>query len=268
MQCVENSNYEKLTKAIKLVNEQKIDKDRFSSWLFIAYKANHISRREYHDLFNELEKNLHHFCNDRELNNVVKRMDWRTLGEFALMIYDNTRREKILAEAWVEMCKKQNLLTAAVLRDNGMANNGQLVFGLSGVNHEPDYKIGLEGSNFEIPSGTHKLEIKYSPSSIFLTYKAKDLESYIQRNAYVLTIMGENRMLGANGKPEAEDTFDITDLGLSWWAVMTPTIMKKMLHDLPVKRFQGYMGNKPSVRLYRDASPNFKDYFEMRNWPQ
>jgi hypothetical protein len=267
MQAVaEKGNYNKLLKGVKLVTEKKLDPDKFSKWLFTAYKLNEISRREYHDLFSELEKNLHHFLDDCELNNVLKRMDWRTLGEFALMVYDNTRRERLLVDAWVEMCKAKGLFSNAVLCDNGMANDGVVMFSLKFVNHEPDFVITLQDSSIEIPDGVNKLEVKYCPSSRFLTYKAKDLESCIRKKSYVLTVMGENKMLGANGNPDADDSFDVDALNISAWTIMTPEGMSYMLENLPVRRYEGYMGNKPAVRVYRDESPNYKDFFEMRNW--
>jgi len=266
-QCVTTNNYDKLAKAMRLVNERKLDKDKFSRWLFTAYNKGDITRREYHDLFTELEKNLHNFCDSRELNNVLKRMDWRTLGEFALMIFDNTIREKILTDAWVEMCESSGLLGSAMLADNGMSNNGLIIFSLKFVNHDSDFIIKVEGSQLEeMPDGEHKLEVKYCPTDRFLTYKARDLESYVRQKSLVLTVMGENKMFGANGNPDVEDSFSVDDLKISGWSLMTPKAMSQMLHTLPVKRYEGYMGNKPSVRVYRDDSPNYRDYFVVRKW--
>jgi len=262
-----NEKYEKLLKSIRLVKEHKLDKDKFSRWLFTAYIQNHISRREYHDLFNELEKNLHHFCDTRELSNIMKRMDWRTLGEFALTIYDNTKREKILAESWVDICTKKHLFEQATLEDNGMSNNGIVMFGLRGVNHEPDFKITVIDSNLpDLPTGVNKLEVKYCPSSAFLTYKEADLKSYISKDSYVLTVMGENKMLGANGNPDSEDDFTVDKLNIVWWSMMSPATMRQMLTDLPVRCYYGYMGNKPCVRLYKNEHPRFDDFFTLQAW--
>lgn len=264
--CAENGKVEKLTEVLQLVNHKKFDKDKFSGWLFTAHATGEITRLEYHDLFNKMEKNLHHSCTDRELQNVMKRMDWRTLGEFALTIYDNTKREKLLAETWVDMCQAQGLFESAVLQDNGMANNGRIMFALKSINHEPDFKITIIDSDFEIPTGLNKLEVKYCPSDKFLTYKEADLKSYISKNSYVLTVMGENKMLGANGNPNADDKFVVDDLNISTWIIMTPDMMRDMLNEIPVRSFQGYMGNKPSIRLYRDDQPKFSEYFTVRNW--
>ena len=194
-------------------------------------------------------------------------MDWRTLGEFALTIYDNTKREKILTDSWLEMCQQSGLLGEVTLKDNGMSNNGLIIFALKWVTHEPDFEATVKDSSIpELPNGIHKLEIKYCPTNRFLTYKAKDLESYCRQKAYVLTVMGENRMVGANGNPDIEDEFDVKNLNISDWTILTPKIMSKMLEVLPIKSYEGYMGNKPSIRVYRDESPNFSDFFEVRKW--
>ena len=261
-------NLKQLRKILTSVIDKKYDHDRFSLGLYQAYKSKFISRREYHDLFNEMEKSLHKFLSDGDLSNIMRRMDWRTLGEFALTIYDSTARESLLTKAWAAGCLERGLGVIS-LKDNGMDNEGKIAFKRQYVSHKADFLVTIENSKLAIPDGTHAVDIKYCPSSYFLTYKVADLESYIKDKAYILTFLDENKMLGANGNPDANDDISIEDIEIGQWGILTPDAMKKMLERLPQERYgQKYNGNKPSVRLHRDKEPMFNQYFDIQNWKE
>ncbi len=263
------TNYEKLYRVVKLVTNKKMHHDKASELFYTAYHTNEITRLEFHNLYNELEKQLHNFLNDKELSNILKRMDNRTLGEFALKIYDNTLRERILADAWVEACKSRDLVKTMKLKDNGMDNRGTILFSMDRLSHKSDFMATTEGSKLPIPDGQHPLEMKYCPTDTRLHFKVQDLKSYCDTGSYALIIMGKKSMIGSNGNPMQEFQMNVSELNLCSWGILTPTKIKEMLDTLPACRYDGYMGNKPCIRVCKSEEknhPSYSKYMTIENW--
>lgn len=263
------SNFSKLESVVKLVANKKFNADKASELFHAAYSTGEITRMEFHDLYDMMEKNLHHFLKDKELANVLKRMDNRTLGEFALKIYDNTLRERILAEAWLNAVKDRGLVKTMKLKDHGMDNRGTIVFSLDKINHQSDFIAVTTGSKIAIPDGEHPLEMKYCPTDYRLHFKAQDLTAYAKSKSYALIIMGKRSMVGSNGDPTQEYQMDVSDLNLCSWGILTPECIRVMLETLPVCRYDGYMGNKPCIRVCKDADrshPSYSEFMEIQNW--
>lgn len=263
------TNYEKLYKVVKLVTNRKMDPDKASELFYTAYHLNEISRLEFYNLYNELEKHLHNFLTNPELANILKRMDQRTLGEFALKIYDNTLRERILAEAWINSCKSRNLVKTMKLKDNGMDNRGTILFKIEHLSHKSDFMAITEGSKLAIPDGTHPLEMKYCPTDTRLHFKEKDLISYRNTKSYALIIMGKKSMIGSNGNPTEEFQMNISDLKLCSWGILTPEKISEMLNTLPSCIYDGYMGRKPCIRVCKSEEknhPSYSKYMQVETW--
>jgi hypothetical protein len=194
-----------------------------------------ISRDEYKEAFDSLYDQVP----QRFLRAIDGRKDRRSLGEFALELYDATLREKTLISQWNE---RNNLkLTIECL---GSDDAGVVIFDPKNLSSQADYRVTCGGSSY-------KLEIKFCPTLAKLTYKVKDLRAYILAEAYVLTIMYDRRSLG--------ETIDPSRLN---WTLMTPAIMKRLLDEVPVRN-HWEMGRKPSIQI---LAKDFDRYIEVNPW--
>jgi hypothetical protein len=225
-----------------------VDCEKISGEIYDGFMGNLLNRSEfvkaYDDLYEEIPPNAR--------SHLARRKDKRTLGEFALSIWDNSRREKILIELWAESCKKKGIFNQFEFSANGVDNSGRLYIG---------YRRNASNSDFivTIDDKTGPLEVKFNPSKVKNTFKLADLKNYIKEGALVLVIMGA-KMLGPNGdckKPSLRP--ELVDLkGMSWF-VITPSSMAQLL-ELPIKNLWE-IGNKPGIQiLERDFSKYFDIY--------
>lgn len=184
----------------------------------------------------------------------------RSFGSFALSIYDSTRRERLLVEAWTKEIKDCGNYAIMEFKDAGSDNSGKIYI-QAPKRCGADYSIQCLGSGF-LETGIHFIELKYAPTSKKLTYKVADLELYAKRNESVLTIIGENKMVGPNGDP-LKPTLSPNAICLDnfQWCFFTPAIINTLL-TLPVKKCYE-MGGKPCIQLQQSE---FSKYFEVRSF--
>lgn len=164
-----------------------------------------------------------------------RRKDKRSLGEFALQVYDCTIREKFLLTEWLKSLGREGVK----VEDYGVANDGRLILDENSDRGRPDYRLTSV-------KGTWKLEVKFCPVQYKLTFKVCDLKSYARADALVLLIMGETRMIGPNGDPNSSKPLAVPE-GLRWCLFGRKTI-RRMLKELPVKLHKE-VGGKPSIQL-------------------
>lgn len=206
----------------------------------------------------------------------------RCLGQFALTIYDNTKREKLLMESWFEMVSKlvkpigfthKNYKLASFVA-TGVDNSGKLLIdSKSGkadytlvyhryvkkkqVSPDPETRLVDWPELEEIRRG---LEVKFTGQFKKLTYKVADLESYIKQDALVLTIVSDG-MVGPNGNPDSDVPLVLDTSKLKWFLMDAP-LMQRMLETIPIhNHFE--MGRKPSVQLLQK---DFSDYLDIKDW--
>lgn len=178
---------------------------------------------------------------------VDRRRDRRTLGEFALHIYDSTAREAFLVREWAALLYGLGLR----LVDNGVGNSGRLVLDTAGRGGEPDFVL-------RFPERSYRLEVKFGPTPRFVTYKVDDLVNYTQRDdTVVLTILGD-------GRDPTVATQSAVPAGL-YWFLMDRARIRRLLSRGEIGTHKGF-GGKETVRL--EAS-RFEDVFGgLRAWEE
>jgi hypothetical protein len=213
----------------------KTDVDATSRELHACLASGLISRDAYREAFDALYDEVP----QRFRRAIDGRRDRRSLGEFALDIYDTTRRERELIADWNE--RNHLLFRVECL---GSDDAGIVVFDPRNLSSNADYRVSCGGSSY-------KLEVKFCPTLAKLTYKVKDLRAYIMADAYVLTVMYDRRALG-----------EVVDPARLRWTLMTPAIMKRLLDEIPVRN-HWEMGRKPSVQI---LAKDFGNYVEVNPW--
>jgi hypothetical protein len=252
------------------------DADQFSNQCFNALRTKEINRKEYHDLFalgwpKLQEPSVLQFNELSSIRNRVDRKGDRGLAGFALGIYDNTIRERILIEAWRDRLVAAGKVSAIEIADHGMANDGMIHFSKTDINAKADFKIKVAGSKMtDIPDGDMLVEVKFCPSQKYLHFKQGDFSAYASDGTNVLIFIGNDRMVGANGNPNWD--IDITDLNLEEWGLITTASVKDVLLNEVFKERRNargdlMMGGKDCVRLNRDSTfPRITKYVFLYNW--
>ncbi len=147
-----------------------------SDRIFNDMEAGKISRVEFYSKYNELYLEIP----DDLRKSLKRRMDFkknnrgRCLGQFALDIYDSTKREKLLVLAWGEMVLETRQLKSLVIRNSGADNTGRLL--IDSNNGKPDYEIEYEAFHRLPGLGKYRkrsLEVKFTGQLKKLTYKVK-----------------------------------------------------------------------------------------------
>lgn len=219
--------------------------------LFNLLENNKITRQEYVDRLNKLAPDVP----SQYKRSVDRRRDSRTLGEFALQVYDNTKREKFLIEQW---CGQWPDKEYGII-DHGIANNGCLILDTSKCKSVSDYKLYVwKGGNHGYESSL--LEIKFCPCQWKLTYKQADFAAYLREESLILTIMGDTRMLGPNGDPDNNQPLQLP-AGLQW-ILMGASEINHIMEKIPV-RMHREVGYKPSYQLFKASFPQF---VKVENW--
>lgn len=239
-----------------------MDYQTLSDEIFYDLEAGRITRREFYDRYNELFDKIP----EDAKKNLKRRMDFgfgrqgRTLGQFALSLYDNTKREALLVYSWAEMINI-TMKTGVTLSNLGVENSGRLL--INSRDGKPDYlmevnKTGCIGNKEHYTK--RPLEVKFTGQLKKLTYKVKDLESYIKNNALVLTIISDG-MVGPNGDPDDNSPLAIDASKLQWFT-MNPKLMQGLLENIPIRDYRE-MGWKPAIQLLKVDFPN---YLEIKEW--
>lgn len=184
----------------------------------------------------------------RLLRSLRRRMDGRSLGQFALSIFDHTIRERFLVREWAAMTGR-----CKVIGDDGISNDGRLIIDARGRRDIADYRMH---GRF----GPFLLEMKAAPHDRFFTYKVDDLDRYEKHGGIiVLTLVGTQK-LGSGGDPDIEPCLDLPD-GLRWF-VMDASRIGLFRESGEAGHHKGF-GGKPTVRLYRRR---FKGIVSLREW--
>lgn len=252
------------------------DADQFSRRCFNALRTKEINRSDYYNLFNQLDHKIRQYgiLSENDRRSIINRVDkasGRKLGEFALGIYDNTLRERILIEAWKDRLIKSGNVEKIDISDYGMANDGMIYFSKQNINPKADFKITVSGSKIEkIPNKEMFIEVKFCPSQQYLHFKKGDFECYAKDNVNILIFIGNDQMFGGNGNPKWD--MQVSDFKLEEWGLIT----NNSIHDILNKevfterhnaRGQLMMGGKDCVRLNRNnQSPRITDYVELYKW--
>lgn len=252
------------------------DADQFSKRCFNALRTREIGRKDYYDLFDQLwpkvkENGVLQYHELSSIRNRVDRKSERGLGGFALGIYDNTIRERILIEGWRDRLIAAGKVEGIEISDHGMANDGMIHFSKADINAKADFKIAVTGSKLaDIPNGEMLVEVKFCPSQKYLHFKHGDFSAYAADGTNVLIFIGNDRMIGANGNPNWD--IDITDLNLEEWGLITTASVKDILMNESFKERRNargdlMMGGKDCVRLNRDNTfPRITKYVFLYNW--
>jgi hypothetical protein len=213
-----------------------------------------ISRRDYvanlDDLYVTMDR--------REQSKVNFRKDRRSLGQYAIEILDNTRREQYLVHAWVDLMVEREEFAHLSVKDYGTDNSGRLIIESDSSMTKADYKVTAFGGSL-LPDGTYGLEVKFCPTLIKNTYKVQQIKRYIRDNAYMLVIMSSNQV-GPSGDWEKDEIFYI-DPKSTRWMVVSPQKMELMLKRTVSNRPE--MGGKPSLQF---NSSEIVDFFEVYDW--
>lgn len=252
------------------------DADTFSRRCFNALRTKEITRSDYYDLFDKLDEKVREYGvlaeNDRRsIVNRVDKTSGRKLGQFALGIYDNTLRERILIEAWRDRLKQCGQVEDIDIQDYGMSNDGMIHFSKADINPKADFKINTTGSKLkDVPNGEMLVEVKFCPSQKYLHFKKCDFDCYAEAGVNVLIFIGNDQMYGGNGNPKWD--MEVADLRLEEWGLIAPDAVKDMLHKetfMPRSNARGQpmMGGKPCVRLNRNQQfPRITQYVYLYNW--
>lgn len=229
--------------------------DEKSESLYQRLVSGEISRGEFFDGYNNLYKEIE----GADKRGLDRRLDNRTLGAFALMIYDSTRREKILIDLWRDMTLKIGLFSKFEIKNHGVDNSGKVfIKNTKAARGNADYIINVDGDS--IPPGEYPLEVKFSPTLKKMTFKVADLSNYIKSNVLMLTILGDTKMLGPNGNPLLSPlTVDNVDATMLQWCLATGADMSKMLNTLEQKPYRE-MGFKECVQMKSDQ---FSQFFNL-----
>lgn len=204
----------------------------FSKELFDALTKKEISKNLYRYLLDEFEHK------NSELIRRISgyRLDRRSLGEFAVAIYENVVIEQSIIELWLKRFWKRHFPERQQLQSTGMESSGLLVFeqkNTKGLFKEPDFKLN--------PSGM-SVEVKSCPCTYKATYKTKDLEHYISIGAWVLT---------------GHYQFPFRKSNLQMYTLLSPEDQQKLLDTC--KEFSGHKeyGSKKSVQMHNCPDEKF-----------
>ena len=214
--------------------------------LFGQLKSGHIDRQTYVQKIDEARC----LINKISLPQLDRRCDSRTLGEFALQIFDNTEREAFLMREWLKATGREDVQIV----DHGVSNDGRLLIEPGPGQGRPDYELVSD-------KGRWKLEVKFCPTYRKLTFKVVDLRGYIRQNADMLLIMGDTRMIGANGNKHRGGLLKLPPC--LKWCVIIPRQMQAMLDEFPVDNYRE-MGGKPSVQII--DQDYIRNMLKVQNW--
>lgn len=166
----------------------------------------------------------------------------RTLGDFALEIYQGHRGECEAVGAWRRAMLHTGRFTQLDLADNGTDNSGRLVLDWKMVSQKADFKLTARGGSL-IPDGTHLLEVKVNNRGAHkATYKLHNLREYHAQGCYVLTVWH--------------------DFGAMSWGLFGPPEIDRMLADLPLAAYREIGGNV-GVQLRREQFERYLNYEKM-----
>jgi hypothetical protein len=250
------------------------DADLWSKKCFDALLGKKITKMNYLELFNFAYDNYFNkpgILDSNERGSMNGRKDHRKLGEFALEIYDSTNRERMLMDGWGYMLKKKGLVESIEIIDNGMANDGMMLFSKDRLSKKADFRVVVKGSKLkEFGDGETLIETKCCPSMMYMHYKASDLKSYVKQGAHVVVFVcnQKGRFLG---NPNWD--FDITDLRPHTWGWFSNESMKKCIDTEESGTHFGVNGQpingkKMEIRLNGQGqqSPLITDYITLYNW--
>jgi hypothetical protein len=238
-----------------------INFDEKSKYIYTCLTTGKITRQE----FCEAYDSLFSLVDSKDKKNLENRLDktknqqGRTLGKFALQIYDATFREKLLINSWVTMLLEDGHFEEVYIQDNGVDNSGVVLLNVN--NSKPDYILYTKGGTV-IPDGSHKVELKFAPGFNKLTYKVDNLESYQRYDSYVLTIINVGKM-GGSGEPTHDGSINL-NYSLMGWTLFTPEIIRRLLDELPHQHYFE-LGNKKAVQILQK---DFEKYFTVYDWRQ
>ncbi len=236
-----------------------MDYQQLSDDIFNRFELGKITRRQFYNEYNE----LYGFIPEKQRSNLKRRMDFsrgqkgRCLGQFALDIYDTTKRETMLVKAWLQLVMDTGRLKDVSLTSSGVDNSGRLL--IDSRDGKPDYTITYTGIATH-RSRTRGLEIKFTGQLKKLTYKVRDFESYIKSDALVLTIVSDG-MVGPNGDPDSNVPLALDTSKLRWFTLHAAQ-MKKMLETIPIRDYRE-LGGKPAIQIMES---DFYKHLSIKHW--
>lgn len=177
------------------------------------------------------------------------RKDQRSLGHFALQLYDNTLRERfLLDQAWPQIAREGDSI-----ENLGVQNDGRLVLNPQGKNLNLDFKV------VNASLGDYPLEVKYCPTQKMMTYKVDDLANYLSTPcSKVLTVATTGQMVGSNGNPDRDVVFRLPPY--SFFTLMDHDAIGRLLAIGENGNHVGF-GGKPTIRIYERK---FSQVFEIQ----
>lgn len=170
--------------------------------------------------------------------------DVRPLAVFKPKIKDDTARERRLAHLWGRMLVDLGFYEQVDILPHGCDNSGEFIADRSQVTTQADHRVRLYGSDGRLLSdGVYLVESKYDPVDFKATYKANDLRSYADQQAYVLTVF-------CRWKTEIP----------TGWSLMGPRSLGRVIAETPCEPRKEY-GWKPGYQLWK-ADGQFREYFD------
>lgn len=199
---------------------------------YTALASGEITRRSYFKQVNALASE-----HDEIARRFAYRRDRRSLGHFALMLYDSTVRERFLLEScWPQIGRDGDSYS-----DLGINNDGRLVLKTPGRRPNLDFLVENE------TLGGYPLEVKFCPTQRFLTYKLFDLQNYLRTpDARVLTVASPDRMSGPNGDPDVDTAFVLPRH--SYFLLMDHDSLSRLIEIGEHGNHDGH-GGKDTVRI-------------------
>lgn len=210
------------------INEQSLE-------LYKQLESNQITEEQYVEAFNKLGK---------KCESANYRRDKRSLGDYALHIYKSHKKERELVDQWRQKLLDSGTYDAIIIEDGGMDNTGCMTFDSKKINNDADFYFTGKNGNGPIPNNIRvPLEVKIDPVIKKATYKTNNLRSYIEQDAYVLTIFFKN---------------DVA----KFWTIFDKEIMENLLANFPETN-RPEMGWKPCIQIKQEE---YEEYFNIYEW--
>lgn len=238
---------------------KQMREDRFSQIAFGKFVEGFITTPQYWDLMDKFHGHISGYVAKESF--LKGKLDRRSLGEFSVWIYHQTIREAFLMQSWRDMLLDAGLFKTFEFEEHGCDHRGRLLLFPAKQGKMADYKVQCSGGKL-LPDGKHLIEVKFDPSLTKFTLKTKDIESYLEQQAYVMCVLCDDCMVGPNGEKYADDIDFVLPQGKTYWCLISPDALRR-IHEERAVSDRREMGDKKSIQLRPD---DFEKYFVVEQW--
>lgn len=193
-------------------------------YLFKAYHKN--NKFPYSHIFDMIEKHY-----PKEVSKHFRyRKDKRSLGDFAVDMYDGHLRERRIAEWWLQNYGEKYFSKNMSYECVGIDDTGCILL-------ENGSREDMKKPDYLIKNTNTYLEIKSNPCDWKITLKLSDINHYLGLNSYILIACSKGK-------------FETEGVNCSCFILLSPEQTKKMISDAAVLRDRFEVGNKPCIQFY------------------